>query len=189
MIGGLDKLGHCVKISGAYLLAILVSSASFADDVGLSPAAPGAGIAGATLPAALASASGPGPETGIPFQSWMLYPSLFVGGIYNTNIYQSSFNQTAAQGVRLTPNVEADFDNGIHKTTVYGNADAQLYPGYNSNRGQSASTLSARAGLAEMWSPTSDVVVRFSVSTRARRARLAHPCRRRLRLGRRPVFA
>lgn len=178
MMGDPGKATDRTKIFSAAVLAILASSAALADESGAAgsssssssasssastfAAAPGAAIQGAALPAALGGASGPAPSGGIPVGGWMLYPSIFIGAIYNDNVYQTSTNRTAAVGVRLTPNIEADLDNGLHKTTVYFNADAQLYPGYNSSLGESASTVSGRVGLAHIWSPTSDVVVRFN---------------------------
>jgi hypothetical protein len=157
----LHKVGYRA-LAGASLLAILVSSTAFADDAAPGMAAQGAGIEGSTRPTAL-SGSGPHPEGGIPIEGWMLYPSLFVGGVFSDNVYQTETHRVAATGLRLAPNIEADLDTGLHKTTLYANADAQLYPGYNSNLGQTASTISGRAGLAHMWSPTSDVVVRLSL--------------------------
>jgi len=149
-------------LAGASLLAILASSTAFADDIAPGPAAQGAAIEASSPPAAL-SAAGPRPDGGIPIEGWMLYPSVFVGGVFNDNVYQAETHRVSAIGLRLTPNIEADLDSGLHKTTVYGNADAQLYPGYNSNLGQTASTVSGRTGFAHLWSPTSDVVARISV--------------------------
>ena len=153
-IGGLG-------LASASLVAIIVSSSAFADDIAPSFAAQGAAIPGSALPAALGA--GPNPSSGIPYEGWMIYPSIFVGGVFNSNVYQTQVHPTAATGLRLTPNIEADLDSGLHKTTVYANADAQLYPGYNSNLGVTGSTISARAGFAHMWSPTSDIVTRFTV--------------------------
>lgn len=162
-------MNHCKKIgiggcgrAGASIIAIVASTSAFADDVAPSFAAQGAAILGSAPPAALAPASGTNSTSGIPYGSWMLYPSIFVGAVFNSNVYQTQANQTAAGGLRLTPNIEADLDDGLHKTTLYANADAQLYPGYNSRLGENASTVSGRAGLAHLWSPTSDIVVRFS---------------------------
>ncbi|WP_294540072.1 outer membrane beta-barrel protein [uncultured Rhodoblastus sp.] len=141
----------------------MASNSAFADDVAPSFAAQGAAIPGSATPEALASGAGANQSYGIPYGSWMLYPSIFVGGVFNSNVYQTQANQTAAGGARLTPNIEADLDNGLHKTTVYANVDAQLYPGATSKLGQTATTVSGRVGLAHIWSPTSDIVARFSV--------------------------
>ena len=163
------KIGDCAKFFGASLVVILNTSSAFADgsvtEAGASSgiAAPGAAIPGAALPQPLAGADGPRPDGGIAFHGWMLYPSLFAGGVFNDNVYATPTNRTAAFGLRLTPNFEADLDNGLYKTTVYGTADAQLYPGHNPSLGETASTVSARAGLAQIWSPTSDIVTRFNV--------------------------
>ncbi|MCW2284309.1 hypothetical protein M2323_002142 [Rhodoblastus acidophilus] len=135
--------------------AILLPVAAVADEAGLPPSGGSSSGSGAAM--------GPSPDRGIPFEGWMLYPSLFVGGVFNDNVYQTASNRTSAFGFRLTPNIQADLDVGIHKATAYAMADGQMYPGRNASLGLAASTLAARTGLAYIWSPTSDVVARFSV--------------------------
>ncbi len=167
MIGGRGKQAYCVRMIGAAAMAAVVSSPALAADLpsGAAPAAPaqGAAIDGSALPTALAASSGPAPLGGFPLGAWMVYPSIFIGASYNDNVYMTPNGGAAAVGARLTPNVEADLNEGLYKTTLYANADAQLYPGSNSQLGETASTVSARAGFAEIWTPTSDIVTHFSL--------------------------
>ncbi|MDR3448864.1 MAG: outer membrane beta-barrel protein [Alphaproteobacteria bacterium] len=143
------------SLSAIVVAASLASSAAFADDLGFN-------VAGQTAPPP-AELGGPHPAEGIPIEGWMLFPSMFVGGVFDDNIYRTLSSPTGALGVRLIPNIEADRDDGVHRTTIYANADAQLYPGYNANFGETASTVSGRVGLANLWSPTSDIFVHASV--------------------------
>jgi opacity protein-like surface antigen len=178
-----DKKKRYSKILGAAALASVFSSAAFADGSGSAAApaaaqdgsssgpsaagaAPGAamtGVGAAPSMGGLSAAGGPAPENGLPFGSWMLYPSIFLGGAYNDNVYLTSTNRVSEFGALIAPNIEADLDEGLYKATLYANANAQLYPGYNAVLGESATTVSGRAGFALLWSPTSDVTGHFSL--------------------------
>jgi hypothetical protein len=142
----------------AAVLAVSPISAQEAANPGF--AAQGAAISGAALPEALAGA--PRTDSGFALGRWMFYPSIFTGVVLNSNVYQTQLDPKSAIGTRITPNLEIDQDTGLHKTTVYANADAQLYPGAKSSSGQTASTISGRAGLAHFWEPMSDLSVHFS---------------------------
>ena len=163
MIGSSKNSKGGMWLLSVSTLAIFASSVALADDAGVSApsqAAPGAAIPGAAIPAALAS--GAAPSGGIPYGSWMLYPSLFAGAVLDDNVYRTRSNRTSAAGVRLSPAFEADLDTGVHKTTIYGNLDTKIFPGYNASLGETATTISGRGGFAHAWSPTSDLVVRAS---------------------------
>jgi len=153
---------NVAAIAGVNLILALAVSPISAQEASI-PAFAAQGVAtGAALPTALMDSSHTQPEGGIPYGNWVLYPTIFVGAVYNDNVYQTPSNQTSAVGMRLTPSIEADQDNGLHKTTVYANSDAQLFPGHNANSGQTASTVSGRAGLSHLWAPTDDLSVHIS---------------------------
>jgi hypothetical protein len=129
-----------------------------------------AGVAaGDGSPGTLGGAVGPNPQFGIAIGSWLFYPSLFVGAIFNDNVYAASTNKVSAVGLRVRPSFEAINDSVVHKTVVYGTLDAQIYPGLQNPSGLSALTASrttakdvqGRAGVAHVWSPTADWTVRF----------------------------
>lgn len=110
-------------------------------------------------------ATGPNPDRGLVVGDWMLYPSLFAGVVFNDNVYNTAVNRKSGLGIRIRPSLEANRDGGIHKTTVYANADFQGYPG----RAQSftfwpsvsilraPSNVSARTGLSHTYQPLPDL--------------------------------
>lgn len=119
---------------------------------------------------ATAAASGPNPEQGIPIEGWMVYPSFFVGAVFNDNVYSSPFNRRSAVGVRVRPSLEANVDNGLHKTTAYFTADAQLYPGLGAETRfyptpttyVAPTNVTGRVGIGHIWTPLSDLSVYFT---------------------------
>jgi hypothetical protein len=131
--------------------------------------------------AALASFVGPAPPAfaqaqeiaptgeyteGVPVGAWKLYPKAFVGAIWNDNINQSPSSAPPAFGnntafdnqnssntaVRLVPHLVGVYDGGIHKSTVYGVADAQLFNG---------NTVAATAGFTHLYEAMKDLLFTF----------------------------
>lgn len=121
--------------------------------------------AAASGAATLGAATGPNPQFGLPVGDWILYPSFFAGAVFNDNIYSTSTNRVSGLGVRLRPTFEADRDVGLHKTSVYANADVQIYPGH----GQAYRTypsfavlsnptnITARVGFSHVYTPLPDL--------------------------------
>ncbi len=103
---------------------------------------------------------------GIPVGAWKLYPKTFVGGVWNDNINQNdniiqnnNINQTALDNqrssnsaVRLVPNLLAVYDGGMHRSTIYGVADAQLFNG---------NTVAATTGFSHVYEAMRDLVFGF----------------------------
>jgi len=116
------------------------------------------------------TAIGPNPEEGLAIDGWLVYPSLFVGSVFNDNIYATAYDRRSAVGVRVRPSIQAGVDNGLHKTTAYLSADAQLYPGLGSHyrllptptTDVDPTNVTGRAGLNHIWSPFSDLSVYFT---------------------------
>lgn len=95
----------------------------------------------------------PGREyRGLPLESWMLYPSLIAGATFDDNLVWSRTNRIAAAGLKLAPEIVAVRDVGASKTTLFGAVDARVYPGVGR-----ADTVSARAGVEQIWTPTHDL--------------------------------
>jgi hypothetical protein len=65
---------------------------------------------------------------GLPIAGWMLYPSFFIGGTFDDNIFQSSIRRVSAGGLHLRPSLIAERDTGIHHTTLYTIGDFRIYP-------------------------------------------------------------
>src|SRR5262245_35272069 len=68
-------------------------------------------------------------QEGLPLGPWMVYPSVFVGGEYDTNFNQapsaSPFNQFPSGNqidkggsLRVSPRLTAAYDGGIHKIAL-----------------------------------------------------------------------
>jgi hypothetical protein len=93
----------------------------------------------------------------LPVGDWLLYPTVFLGATYDSNVGQTSVNKTASGGGRLVPSLLAERTDGIHKTTLYGMADGRFYGNHDSV--STADTVSARAGLIQRYQPTADLVV------------------------------
>jgi hypothetical protein len=93
----------------------------------------------------------------LPVGGWLLYPTVFLGGTYDSNVRQSSTNPTSSWGARLVPSLLAEHTDGINKTTLYGMADGRFY---SNNAGVATSdTVSARTGVIQRYQPTLDLVV------------------------------
>ncbi|MEI2735568.1 MAG: outer membrane beta-barrel protein [Rhodoblastus sp.] len=98
----------------------------------------------------------PGREyRGVPVENWMLYPTIIAGASFDDNLVWSRTNRIAAGGIRLAPDLVAIRDFGGSRTTLFGSADARVYPGVGR-----ADTVSARAGVEHVWTPTQDLTIK-----------------------------
>ena len=103
-------------------------------------------------------------KEGLPAGGWMLFPSVFVGAVYNDNLGQSAQGTPLenAFGVRAVPRLVGTYDGGIYKTTVYGVVDGDFYHDNASNSNFfDNNTLSASAGFAQPYQPMRDLVFNF----------------------------
>ena len=93
---------------------------------------------------------------GIDLADWMLYPTFSAGAVYNDNLFLTAKNRVSAFGTRLHSSLIAERDAGIHRTTIYGEADARLYPDLGA-----ANSVDARAGFLHRWEVQRDLVVKL----------------------------
>ena len=93
---------------------------------------------------------------GLDFADWLFYPTFSAGAIYNDNLFLTARNHVSAIGTRLHPALIAERDAGIHKTTIYGDADARLYPDL-----AAANAVDARAGFSHIWEAQRDLVIKL----------------------------
>jgi hypothetical protein len=89
---------------------------------------------------------------GLAVNGWKVFPSLFVGAVYNTNVGQFSGTNDNGFSARAVPHVVASYDGGIHKTTLYGVVDAEFF---------NANTLAANAGITYAYQPMQDLTFNF----------------------------
>lgn len=101
------------------------------------------------------SPEGPYKE-GLAVGPWMYYPSIFVGGTYNSNPNQAATgtNKDSGWNARVAPRLIATgTDGALHSTTLFAVGDFQFF---NDN------TVSADAGLSHNYNPTQDLALNFN---------------------------
>jgi hypothetical protein len=89
----------------------------------------------------------------LPLGGWMLYPSLFVGGLYDSNPSQSAGKGSGSFGGRIVPSLLAEATDGINKSTFYGTLDGRAY---TADAATAYDTISARTGFIQQYRPTAD---------------------------------
>ena len=85
----------------------------------------------------------------------IFFPKVFVGATYDDNVTWAARNRTDGFGVKINPSLVALRDTGIHKTLIYAEADARLFPGLTEGN-----AVSVRAGIEQVWEVTRDFVVK-----------------------------
>jgi hypothetical protein len=93
----------------------------------------------------------------IAVDGWLLYPTLRIYSLYSDNLFLSPTTPISVPGFGVTPGMTAEWTNGIHSTTLYGNIDRQVYPTDNE-----LNTLDARAGFTQKYEAMRDLI--FSVN-------------------------
>jgi hypothetical protein len=83
---------------------------------------------------------------------WMLTPTLRVFAISDSNLYASP-EAVSASGWRIYPSLLAQWTNGIHTTSLYGQLDTRLYPELSSSN-----TLDRQAGFIQRYEALRDLV-------------------------------
>jgi len=90
---------------------------------------------------------------------WLFSPSLFVGGIYDSNINQTSINKISGYGERVVPSFTAFLNNGIHRTNIYGLLDARFY---QVSGATDQTQVAAKTGFNQTYEAQRDLVFTFS---------------------------
>ena len=105
---------------------------------------------------ATAPATPAGERTGLPLGNWVVYPSGFAGGFYDSNPQQLATGTKPGAGLRLTPSFLAEQATGVHKTTVYGLVDGLVYiPEQVAN----SDTITVKTGVTEIYQPLPDWII------------------------------
>jgi hypothetical protein len=92
----------------------------------------------------------------LPVGGWLLYPSMFFGGLWDSNPNQSATGKPSSFGGRLSPSLLAMTSDGINKTALYGSGD---FRGYTDREVSGSDAISAHAGVIQTYQPTIDWVV------------------------------
>jgi len=107
---------------------------------------------------------------GLPIGAWILYPSVFVGAVWDSNSNQASSNQAtqtitgsspdSGTSLAVSPRIVARTSDsgseggGLHSTTLFGVGDFQFF---------SNNTLSADAGFVHTYRPTEDLTFNLNL--------------------------
>lgn len=84
---------------------------------------------------------------------WLLYPTLALHSFYDSNIYSSPTNPIATAGFNINPTLLAQYDTGIHTTSLYGNITSNIYPFIDSTN----DTFDRQAGFVEKYEAMRDL--------------------------------
>ena len=93
----------------------------------------------------------------IPVGSWLLYPTLNLFSQYSDNYFLSPTAKISGIGFGILPAVTAQWTDGIHSTTLYGNFEGIVYP-----TASEINTTDGEATFTQKYSPLPDRS--FSVS-------------------------
>ena len=104
-------------------------------------------------------AKAPGAPLPMAVGGWLYSPTVFVGGVYNSNVNQSETNKVSSWGERAIPGFTASLNNGIHQTSIYGLADIQNYAANGANH---KTTIDAKAGITQTYLATRDSTFTFN---------------------------
>jgi Putative beta-barrel porin 2 len=97
----------------------------------------------------------PPPGEAIPVGRWLLYPTIRAYGLYSDNLFQSPTAPVSVWGLGTTPSLTAEWTNGIHTTTLFGNIDRQVYPTDNA-----INTFDQQANITQKYQPLRDLTFR-----------------------------
>lgn len=93
---------------------------------------------------------------GLPYGSWEIYPTLFVGAVHDDNLFQSGSNAVHATGLRLKPSIIAERKVGVHDTVLFANGDFRIFTDYSSG-----DTTNAQAGFTHSWEVLRDLSIKL----------------------------
>jgi hypothetical protein len=82
----------------------------------------------------------------------VLFPSIRTYSLYSDNFFQSSTAPISALGFGASPSLTAQWSNGIHTTTLYGNIDREIFPA-----DKALNTFDQQATATQRYSPLPDL--------------------------------
>jgi hypothetical protein len=86
---------------------------------------------------------------------WLFYPSVRTYTQYTDNLFQSVLSPVSVWGFGIQPGLIAEWSNGIHTTTLYGNVDTRKYPTANQYN-----VFDPKAGFIQKYEPLPDLTFR-----------------------------
>ena len=99
-------------------------------------------------------AGGPlgGANGALNFSGWLFFPTAKVFSVFTDNLYQAPTNPVKVAGVGIAPSLVAEWSNGIHRTTLYGNAEVR---GYTDD---AANIYDRQAGIVQRYEAMRDLI-------------------------------
>ena len=67
------------------------------------------------------------PGDALAVGGWLFYPTINTYAQYTDNLFQTVFNPISIWGVGVKPSMIAEWSNGIHTTSLYGNLEVRKY--------------------------------------------------------------
>lgn len=117
----------------------------------------GFGTAVAQEPPLTVPAGGlPSTEGAIPFNSWLLYPSLTLFSQYSDNYFLAPQAKISAVGFGVSPSLIATWSDGIHTTTLNGYFQGRDYPTANE-----INATDGEATFTQKYAPLRDLSFTF----------------------------
>jgi len=95
------------------------------------------------------------PGDALAMGDWLFYPTVKTYTQYTDNLFQSVLSPVSVWGFGIKPGLIAEWSNGIHTTTLYGNVDARTYPSATQY-----DVLDPQAGFVQKYSPLPDLTFR-----------------------------
>jgi hypothetical protein len=86
------------------------------------------------------------------FNGWLFFPSLKVFSVFTDNLYQAPTSPVKVAGIGVLPSLITEWSNGIHHTTLYGNAEVRDYTE------NSANIYDRQAGFVQRYAPLRDLI-------------------------------
>jgi hypothetical protein len=85
---------------------------------------------------------------------WLVYPTVKGFGLWSDNLFQSSTQPVNTTGLGIAPNLIAEWTNGIHSTTLYGNLEKRWYPDH-----AQFNAFDRAAGFTQRYEPLRDLLL------------------------------
>ena len=95
------------------------------------------------------------PGDALALDGWLFYPTVRTYTQYSDNVFQTVFNPISAWSWGITPGLIAEWSNGIHTTTLYGNLNLLRYPTETE-----INVFDRKAGVVQKYEALRDLIFR-----------------------------
>ena len=137
--GSIDRINPLLRAALTAVLIMGCATAAFAQEAEPPLDVPPAGVL--TAPADVLSHGG-----------WLFYPEITLYAVGTNNLFQTPIAPIAVGGVGYFPKLRAEWTDGIHTTTLYGNFEQRFYPSQSD-----LNVFNRNAGFIQNYSPLPDL--------------------------------